>query len=191
MSNYHRRLYKEETLLKNITYFVDKIISFLIKSSILIALTGFSLPFFSFLLYNINVDFELLFASFFVTFAVYSLNKLTDMEEDSINLAERAEFTEKNRKCIIFSVIISSFAALYLSFSHTFFTIFIIFFPFCIGFVYSIKILNFRLKDIIFMKSLSVALAWAVIGAFIPVAVHSNNNIPISLIFLFFLSNYS
>ena len=162
----------------------------MINSSTLIAIAGFSLPFCSFLLYDINVDFRLLLASFLVTFSVYSLNKLTDTKEDMINLQNRAEFTIKNRYYIIFSVIISSFAAAYLASSYNVFAIIVIFFPFCIGFVYSIKVANFRLKDIIFMKSISVALAWAVIGAFIPIAISSSGIKMISFVFVFFFTNY-
>lgn len=186
MSDYPIELYKEQYLLKKICFFSDKSISLLINSSTLIAITGFSLPFFSFLIYDINVDFRLLLASFFVTFAVYSLNKLTDMKEDIINMQNRADFTIKNKYYIILSVITSSFAAIYLVSSYTTFAILIIFFPFCIGSIYSIKIANFRLKDIIFMKSLSVALTWAVGGAFIPIAVHSRDIKMISFVFVFF-----
>ena len=158
---------------KNLITKVHNFFSFLTVSSLFIAMTGFSVPFFSFLLYGISVDFGLLFASFFITFAVYSINKLTDITEDSINLVDRANFTKKNRHYLIISVIISSFAALYLSLLHSIFAIFVIFFPFFIGLVYSIKIANFRLKDIICIKSISVALAWAAVGTFIPVIVHS------------------
>lgn len=165
--------------------FFDKIFSFLSVSSLFIAMTGFSLPFVSFLLYGISVEFDLVLASFFITFAVYSINKLTDIKEDSINLLDRAEFTTKNWHYIIFMVIISSLAALYISLLHSLFAIFIIFFPFCVGFVYSIKIANFRLKDVFCIKSISVALAWAVVGTFIPVIVHSSDFITISAIFYF------
>jgi 4-hydroxybenzoate polyprenyltransferase len=61
------------------------------------------------------IKISLLLASFFITFAVYSINKLTDIKEDSINLVYRAEFTNKNRHSLIITVIISSFAVLYLS----------------------------------------------------------------------------
>ena len=161
-------------------------ISFLMVSSLFIAMTGFSLPFFSFLLYGISVDFGLLLASFFITFAVYSINKITDIKEDSINLVDRAEFTNKNRNYLIITIILSSFAALYLSLLHSIFAIFVIFFPFFIGLVYSIKIANFRFKDIICIKSITVALAWTVAGTFIPVIVHSFDFLTIALIFFFF-----
>ncbi len=187
MSNYQRELllYKI-TIFKNIHSLFNKILSFLTITSIYIATAGFLVSFFSFVLYEINIDFVLPLASFFATFAIYNLNKLTDIKEDSINLVSRAKFTEKNKHYIIFSIIIASFAALYLSFLQSLSAIYIILFPFCIGFVYSIKISTFRLKDIIGIKSIAVALAWAVIGAFMPIAVHSSNLTMISLIFFFF-----
>lgn len=186
MPDYQNKCFFEGENPQNILIsFFDKIFSFLSVSSLFIAMTGFSLPFVSFLLYGISVEFDLVLASFFITFAVYSINKLTDIKEDSINLLDRAEFTTKNWHYIIFMVIISSLAALYISLLHSLFAIFIIFFPFCVGFVYSIKIANFRLKDVFCIKSISVALAWAVVGTFIPVIVHSSDFITISAIFYF------
>lgn len=176
---------KSENPLNILISFFDKFFSFLTVSSLFIAMTGFSLPLVSFLLYGISVEFDLAFASFFITFAVYSINKLTDLKEDSINMLNRVEFTTKNWHYIILMVIISSFAALYISLLHSLFAMFIIFFPFCVGFVYSIKIANFRLKDIFCIKSISVALSWAVVGTFIPVIVHSSDFITISAIFYF------
>lgn len=182
--------FKVENSLNILISFFDKIFSFLTVSSLFIAMTGFSLPLVSFLLYGISVEFDLVLASFFITFAVYSINKLTDLKEDSINLLDRVEFTTKNWHYIIFMVIISSFAALYISLLHSLFAIFIIFFPFCVGFVYSIKIANFRLKDIFCIKSISVALAWAVVGTFIPVIVYCSDFITISVIFYFFFIKF-
>ena len=191
MPDYQSKCFlKSEKSLNILISFLDKIYSFLTVSSLFIAITGFSLPLFSFLLYGISVEFDLVLASFFITFAVYSINKLTDLKEDSINLLNRVEFTTTNWHYIILMVIISSFAALYISFLHSIFAFFIIFFPFCIGFVYSIKIANFRLKDILCIKSISVALAWAVVGTFIPVIVHSSDFITISAIFYFFFTKF-
>lgn len=174
-----------ESIGKNLINKVRDFFSFLTVSSLFITITGFSVPFCSFLLYGISVDFGLLFASSFITLAVYSINKLTDVKEDSINLVDRAKFTNKNRHYLIVTIIISSFASLYISLLYSIFAISVIFFPFFIGLVYSIKIANFRFKDIICIKSISVALAWAALGTFIPVIVHSFDILIISLIFFF------
>ncbi|HUW66612.1 MAG TPA: hypothetical protein VMW20_01030 [Candidatus Nanoarchaeia archaeon] len=187
MSNYQNEFsIKGKNLLISLMALFEKYFSFLTVSSLFIAMTGFSLPYFSFLLYGISVDFSLLLASFFITFAVYSINKLTDIKEDSINLVDRAEFTNKNRNYLIIIIIIFSSAAFYLSLLHSIFAIYVIFFPFFIGLVYSIKIANFRFKDIICIKSISVALSWAAVGTFIPVIFHSFDYLKIALIFFFF-----
>lgn len=54
------------------------------------------------------------------------------------------------------------------------------------GAFYSIKISNFRLKDIVGIKNITIALSWAVIGTFLPLAVSFHSFILISLIFYFF-----
>jgi 4-hydroxybenzoate polyprenyltransferase len=173
-------------LLKHLYILLDKFVSFLTISSIFIAIIGFLLPYFSFLLYEVKVNFNLLLASFLLTFAIYNLNKLTDIKEDSVNVPERAGFIEKNKHCVIFAVVASYIAALSLSFLQNPFAIFIILFPFCTGIVYSIKISSFRLKDITGIKNIVIALPWAVIGTFLPLAVSFRDFIIIPLFFYFF-----
>ncbi len=164
----------------------DKFISFLTVSSTFIAINAALLAYFSFLLYDVKVNLNLLIASFLLTFAVYNLNKLTDIKEDSVNVPERAGFIEKNKNCIIFAVAASYVAAFTLSFLQNPLAIFIILFPFCIGIVYSIKISNFRLKDITGIKNFIIALSWAVIGTFLPLTIPFRNFILIPVIFYFF-----
>ncbi len=173
-------------LLKHFYLLLDKFVSFLTISSIFIAIIGFLLPYFSFLLYEVRVDFRLLIASFLLTFSVYSFNKLTDIKEDSVNVPERAGFIEKNKHYVIRAAIISYIVALSLSFLQNPFAILIILFPFCTGIVYSIKISNFRLKDITGIKNIVVALPWAVIGTFLPLAISFCDFVVILSIFYFF-----
>ena len=85
-------------------------------------------------------------------------------------------------------MIIAYLGALTLSFLQSPFAIFIILFPFCIGIVYSIKISNFRLKDVTGVKNITVALSWAVIGGFLPSTVSDLSPIAIMLIFYFAFS---
>ena len=171
---------------RDIYILFDKFISFLTISSLFIAINAALLVCYSFLIYNINVDFSLLLAAFFLTFTVYNLNKLSDIKEDSINLPERARFISKNKKFITYVTIISYLAALSLSFLQNFLATFVILFPFCIGLIYSIKLSNFRLKDILAVKNIVVALPWAVMGTFLPLAVLYTVLTKIMLIFYFF-----
>jgi len=185
-SRFKRGDYLLSHLLKHLYILFDKFVSFLTISSIFIAITGFLLPYFSFLLYDIKVNFCLLLASFLLTFTVYNLNKLTDIKEDSVNVPERAGFIEKNKHCVIFAVVASYIAALSLSFLQNPFASSIILFPLCIGIVYSIKISSFRLKDITGIKNITIALSWAVIGTFLPLTVSFRDFIIIPLVFYFF-----
>ena len=167
---------------------IDEVIPFLTISSIFIAIIGFLLPYFSFLLYEVNVSHNLLFASFFLIFAIYSLNKLTDIKEDAVNVPDRAGFIEKNKRFVTWATIISYIAAFSLSLLQNHYSILIILFPFGIGVIYSIKISSFRLKDITGVKNIVVALAWAVIGTFLPLAISFREFSVILLIFYFFFT---
>ncbi len=178
---------KKELLYINIYFSVYKFISFLAISSVFIATTGFLLPYFSFLLYGIKVNFNLLLASFLCIYAIYSLNKLSDLKEDAINMPERVGFIVKYKNYVLVSIIISVLASLFLSFVENPYAIFIMLFPFLMGILYSIKIFNFRLKDVIGIKNITVALSWAVIGTFLPITVPFKINLILtSLIFYFF-----
>ena len=172
--------------LSEIYTFLDKFISFLTISSLFISTNAALLVFYSFLIYNINVDFSLMLAAFFLTFAVYNLDKLLDVKEDSINLPERARFFSINKKSVTYVTIISYFAALSFSFLQNLLAFFVILTPLCIGLIYSIKISNFRLKDILAVKNIAVASSWALMGTFLPLAVLYGYISKIMLIFYFF-----
>ena len=60
--------------------------------------------------------------------------------------------------------------------------------PLLIGVIYSIKVRNFRLKDITGSKSISIGICWASGIAFLPLTVCSKELIPVCLIFYFFFT---
>lgn len=167
---------------------LDKVISFLNVSSILIALVGAIKLYISFMLYEIPPDFKLICASFLLIFSTYSLNKLTDIKEDSINLPQRAAFIAKNKHYLIFMVMVSFAAALTLCFMQSPYAVVLALCPLLTGVIYSIKVRNFRLKDIIGLKSVSIGMCWASGMAFLPLTVYSKDLITICLIFYFFFS---
>lgn len=172
--------------LKNIRSFFNKFLSFLSISSLFIAIIAFLVPYFAFMLYEVKFNFQLLIASFLIIFAIYNINKLTDLKEDSVNVPERVGFIEKNKRFVVWATIASFIAALSLSFLQSPISIFIILFPFCMGIIYSIKIYNFRLKDITGVKNIVVVLSWVVLGAFLPLTVSFCDYTIMLLIFYFF-----
>lgn len=150
--------------------------------------------YFSFLLLNISPNLNLLLATFFVVFAVYNLNRFTDKEEDSINLPERAGYVKSNERLLLLLSILSYFIALLLGFLVNFLTIFVLLFPLCAGISYSMKISSKipRLKNLLAVKSITVALGWTVGATFLP-TIYSNKFSEISILlilYFFFIKSF-
>ncbi len=120
-------------------------------------------------------------------FSIYSLNKLTDAKEDSVNLPERTRYIQYNQQLILLLSIFSCFAAILLGFLVSFLSIFIILFPFIVGIFYSIQINPKlpRLKNITGVKNLMVALSWAVTVSLLPETYLYDISNMVSLIFYF------
>ncbi|MBC7080906.1 MAG: UbiA family prenyltransferase [Thermoplasmatales archaeon] len=119
-----------------------------------------------------------------ITYSVYSLNRVTDIEEDASNLPERVNFIQSKKNIIIFLSIFSYIFAIILGGIRNKYTIPIFLIPFFMGLIYSIKISSFRLKDLFLAKNLTVSLSWAVSSAFLPY-VFGGNFVFAVMIFLF------
>jgi 4-hydroxybenzoate polyprenyltransferase len=146
-------------------------ISFLSISSIIVALVGFFVPYTTFALYNIDINFNLLLASFLIAFSVYSLDKLSNLEEDSISLPKRAQFISRHKKLFIYVTVASYAFAIVLACLKNIVALSVILSPLLIGLLYSLKIANVRLKDIPILKNISISASWAIVGTFLPLAV--------------------
>jgi 4-hydroxybenzoate polyprenyltransferase len=147
------------------------------------------LLFFSFLLYAIPIDaidVRLLLATFLITFSVYSLNKMTDIGEDTINLPYRSRFIAQHKRTIAVAVFGAVSSALLLALSHSVYAMLVISSPLIIGFLYSTGIAGFRLKQIKGLKSVVVALSWAFVATMLPLTVMSRGVVEVLLIFWFF-----
>jgi 4-hydroxybenzoate polyprenyltransferase len=172
-------------ILKNLYHLLSSLIFFLSISSVFIAIIGILLPYVTFLLYNINIDLNLLLSSYLLTFTVYSLDKLSNIKEDSVSLPDRAGFIGEYKKILTFITVASYIFALSISFLKNSLAVFIVLFPLFTGLVYSIKISNFRLKDILAIKNISIATSWAVVGTFLPLVDSSKSSMQIVFIFYF------
>lgn len=172
-------------LIKHTILSLDRFVSFLTISSIFIAINCLLLVYFSFMLYGIDINSDMLLSSFLLTFTVYSLDKITNIKEDSLCLQERAGFIGRHKNILTFLTGASYIVTLFLSYMRNHAALFAVLFPLLIGLVYSIKIFDFRLKDITGIKNTVVALSWAVVGTFFPLAVTFNNSILIFIVFYF------
>lgn len=156
-------------------------------TSLFTAIVGTSIISLSFLLFGIKPIFEIVFAVFLITFSMYSFNKLTDREEDLINMPKRASFIGAEGSFLIFFSLIPYGAALLIGGLENKLAMPILLFPLCAGIAYSVKIPYLvRLKDILVMKNLIVSLSWALGAGLLP-AIYLHNPMLVFLIFCFFL----
>lgn len=167
---------------------LNRFTSFLISTSLFLALSGALKVVFSGLLYNVFI-LNSAILTFFTTFGIYGLNKLTDIKEDAINSPERARIINKIEPFLKFFVAISFMLPLVLGFFENIMTLLILIFPLFLGILYSVKLSKNlpRLKDIIGVKNVTIALSWAIVAAFLPVIYLPEKNTTLTiLLFGFF-----
>jgi 4-hydroxybenzoate polyprenyltransferase len=149
------------------TYFpLYKFLKFMFSSSLLLSLNSVMVVVFGSILYGFKIAPSLLLAAFLVTFGVYGLNKVTDKNEDSINRPE----TFTGLPYFLWLSIAASAVGLMIGLLQNTVTFIVLSTPITTGAIYSVKISKSipRLKDILGVKSLIVALTWAITGAILP-----------------------
>ena len=152
---------------------LESALSFVTLSSILIGAVMVAILYFSFLLQGIISSALLLLATFFLAISVYSLNKVTDLEEDLVNLPDRARFVKRNRDYLLFASLESINIAVILVFFTNPSAILIILFPFYVGVLYSIGVRRLRLKNVLLLKNIMAAGTCTIAAVLLPVAVHA------------------
>jgi 4-hydroxybenzoate polyprenyltransferase len=128
----------------------------------------------SFLLQDVVIGTLLLIATFFLGISVYSLNRLTDLEEDSVNLPDRGRFFKKNRDYLLFASLESINIAVVLAFFSNPSAIIIILFAFFIAFFYGVGTHRLRLKNILLLKNITIAGTMTTAAVLLPLVVHTN-----------------
>lgn len=164
---------------------LENIVSFVTLSSIFIGAVMAAILYFSFLLQGITSSTLLLLATFFLGISVYSLNKVTDLEEDSVNLPNRARFVKKNRDLLLFASLESINIAVVLAFLSNPYAIAVILFPFYIGAFYSIGIRRLRIKDVLLLKNIIAAATCTIAAVLLPLAVRVDSLLIVLLVAYF------
>jgi 4-hydroxybenzoate polyprenyltransferase len=136
------------------------------------------------MLYGIQVNIVILVASFLGVFSVYSLNKVTDKKEDSIN---RPDQSLKSTKRYVVLSIATMTASLFLGATVSIFAFLILLTPTFVGILYSVRVSPSlpRLKEIVGAKSILVAFSWSLSGAFLPLALQGVDWESITLVFAY------
>jgi len=155
-------------------------------TAVFIAIVGAAVISFSFLLFMDTVMWDMTVCTFLITFSVYSLNRLTDIEEDASNMPERVAFLSQKKDVILILSITSYLIALIVGALKNMYIVLVFLTPLLIGIIYSIRISSFRIKNIFAMKNVSVAFSWAFSSSFLPYVFYPNISVALMLfIFLF------
>lgn len=144
-----------------------KILEYLISSKIFLGLNSLFVIVFSSQLYGLELKPQILIISFLVTFSVYNFNQITDRVEDKINKPDIS--STRNYIYIILSVI-SLVLSFLISAVFEVKTIPIISLTYLFGVIYSFKLIKSipRLKEIVGVKSITVAFCWSFTGSLLP-----------------------
>ena len=143
----------------------------------------------SFLLQGVLISTLLLIATFFLGISIYSLNRVTDLEEDSINLPDRGQFFKKNRDYLLFASLESINIAVILAFFSKPSAIIIILFAFFIAFFYDIGTRRLRLKNILLLKNITIAGTMTIAAVLLPLVVHTNISFVVLMVAYFIFLN--
>lgn len=175
--------------MSNITTITTKIARFITSTSLVVALDGPLIVLFGYFLYGSQINFVLLVAAFLSVFAIYNLNKVTDITEDTVN---KPEVTDKSKsKYYVVASVVALTLGITLGASVSFLVLTILLSPLIIGILYSIKIPHIlpKLKEITGVKNLLVAFSWSISGVFLPLFSHLSNieNILVVFAYLFIM----
>ncbi len=151
-----------------------KVLSFLTVSSLFVAGTGFFQTFAGFVLMGIEPHAYVCISVFLMTFSVYSLNKLTDIDEDAINTPDRLKFLQGRKKLVLYYSLCAYAVSALLAVIGNLSALPVVFIPIMANAVYSSRLIpgTPRLKDIPVMKNVVVALSWSLVCTLMP-ALHA------------------
>jgi 4-hydroxybenzoate polyprenyltransferase len=168
-----------EIAISDVRYLFEKIVdvfAFLSVSSIFIGGTGFFKTLLGYLMLGMNPSITVCSAVFLISFGVYTLDKIADMDKDITNMPERLKFLKGRKKLIKSYSIAAYIAAVALVFIDNPQSVLIVFIPLAANIIYGTRVHPKlpRLKDIPLMKNLVVASTWSLVTVMLP-AMHLAN----------------
>lgn len=154
------------------------------STSVFLALNAQMVAAFSSLLYGVEVKPVILLIAFFATFSVYNMNRATDRAEDHIN---RPETASRGSSFYLLPSITAMVLCFLLSATVGASALMVIATSFIVSVAYSVKLLPTipRLKEIVGVKSVLVALSWGFTGALLPATVQPVDPVKIVLTFAY------
>jgi 4-hydroxybenzoate polyprenyltransferase len=151
------------------------ILAFLSVSSLFIGGTGFFKTFIGYLLLGMHPSFWICFAVFLVSFSVYTLDKIADLDKDAVSMPLRVGFLRGRKNlAIAYSSLAYLLAIIIIFIGQPISSLFLLV-PMAANAVYGTRLIPGvpRLKDIPVMKNAVVAFSWAIVTIMIPVTYQS------------------
>lgn len=149
---------------------LTEIFTFLAVSSLFIAGTGFFKTYIGYILLGDSPEFLICAIVFLISFSVYSLDKIADLDKDVINMPQRRSFIYGRKRLVLASSLAAYLLAVLLTLFRMPAALLIVLIPVIANAFYGTKLLPGipRLKDIPVMKNVVVALTWALITTLMP-----------------------
>jgi 4-hydroxybenzoate polyprenyltransferase len=134
-------------------------LAFLVHSNLFISAAATGVALSTMLLAGLSPDPIALFIVFAATLFVYSLNRITDLDEDRTNVPNRADFTERYGRPILVAGVTLYLAAIGAAFALGLPGAPFLVLPAAAAALYSL----FRVKRLLLVKNLIVGISWGII----------------------------
>jgi 4-hydroxybenzoate polyprenyltransferase len=154
------------------------------STSVFLSVNAQMVAAFSSLLYGVRVEPATLLIAFLATFSVYNMNRATDVAEDSVN---RPEAAGRGADFYLLPSVAAAALCLLLSVSVGVMVLLVIITTFAVSVAYSVRLFPLvpRLKEVVGVKSVLVALSWGFTGALLPAAAQPVDPSKIALAFAY------
>jgi 4-hydroxybenzoate polyprenyltransferase len=160
---------------------LKRAINFFVESTLFGAVCPAAITYATIILTKNPFSWQLVLLPFFAFLLIYSINRITDREEDAINLPDRIRFPFRIRITLLVVSFIFYALLLGLVSQRNFLSFAIAIIPFIIAILYSI----FKLKRFFLMKNLFIATAFGSSVLIVP-AYYENWTLLDGVLFLFF-----
>jgi len=156
-------------------------------SSLFIGGTGFFKTYIGYLLLAMKPNLFICLAVFMVSFSVYTLDKIADLDKDVASMPTRARFLKGRRDLAIVYSSLAYLLSIIIVFVGRPLSSSLLLVPMAANIVYGTRLIPGvpRLKDIPVMKNAIVALSWAIVTVLIPVTYQSRPSLSPSLSLVF------
>ncbi|MEM2097824.1 MAG: UbiA family prenyltransferase [Methanothrix sp.] len=164
----------------------ERLLAFLAVTSLFIGGTGFFKTYMASVLLGIKPSTTICLAVFLVSFSVYTLDKLVDLDRDVSNMPARKQVLYSRRRIFLILALSAYFGAAIIMAYVRPAALPLVFVPVIANAFYGMRLLPWlpRLKDIPVMKNIVVGSAWAVVTVLIPV-IHSGHTATYLLVLYF------